>query len=221
MPPIPAYADPEALLQSTAPDVWLDFTDVTSVRRHVDMAIAHGVCPVVGATGYATTDVERWHRDCLEKEIGGITVPNFAVGALLLMRFAAEAAKFFPTAEIIELHHSGKKDAPSGTAKRTAEGMAQASVSATTTSLAHSTEVEVVHSTDRSRGLSYCDVQIHSVRLPGLVAHQEVLFGGTGEVLTLRHDSLSRESFMPGVCIACEKVGQLRGMVYGLEHVLW
>jgi 4-hydroxy-tetrahydrodipicolinate reductase len=191
---IPTYQDPEELLGAVHPDVWLDLTDAASVVRHVDLAIAHGVRPVVGATGYDKDDVARWNEECLERGIGGIAAPNFAIGALLMMRFAREAARFFRAAEIVELHHDGKKDAPSGTAKRTAEQM---------------------------REESGREVPIHSVRLPGLVAHQEVLFGGEGEVLTIRHDSLSRKSFMPGVLAACAAVGQVRGMVYGLEHILW
>ncbi|WP_067935304.1 4-hydroxy-tetrahydrodipicolinate reductase [Alicyclobacillus kakegawensis] len=190
----PVFQDKSELLAETRPDVWLDLTDSTSVVENIDFAIANGVRPVVGATGYGEADVKRWHEACLERGIGGIAAPNFAIGALLMMRFAREAARFLPAAEIIELHHDGKKDAPSGTARRTAEQMQE----------------------ELGR-----DVPIHSVRLPGLVAHQEVLFGGAGETLTIRHDSLSRQSFMPGILVACAKVGRIRGMVHGLEHILW
>ncbi|MCL6631430.1 MAG: 4-hydroxy-tetrahydrodipicolinate reductase [Alicyclobacillus herbarius] len=190
----PVFTDKHELITETSPDVWLDLTDASSVVENVDFAITHGIRPVVGATGYTEQDVARWHAACLEREIGGIAAPNFAIGALLMMRFAREAARFMSAVEIIELHHDGKKDAPSGTAKRTAEQVAS----------------EVGH-----------QVPIHSVRLPGLVAHQEVLFGGQGEVLTIRHDSLSRQSFMPGILTACAQVGSIRGLVYGLENILW
>lgn len=216
---IMTYTKAEELLVGAQPDVWLDFTDINSVVRHIDLVIEHGVRPVIGATGYGLDDVARWHEACQAQGIGGIAVPNFAIGALLMMRFAAEAAQFFPSSEIIELHHDGKKDAPSGTAKRTAERMTLARENASTTM--HQISGSESQTVNPSRGLRLDDVHIHSIRLPGLVAHQEVIFGGMGETLTIRHDSLSRESFMPGVQLACEKVGQVNGMVYGLEQLLW
>jgi 4-hydroxy-tetrahydrodipicolinate reductase len=190
----PLFDDPALLIEQTNPDIWLDLTDAKSVVHNVDYAIQSGIRPVVGATGYLQSDIQRWDELCKEKSIGGIACPNFAIGALLMTRFAKEAAKYFKKAEIIELHHDGKKDAPSGTAKRTAAEMEEEMAS---------------------------EIPIHSVRLPGLVAHQEVLFGGVGEVLTIRHDSLSRQSFMSGILVACKEVGGLSGMVYGLEHLLW
>lgn len=192
IPQTSVYTDPLRLLETEKPDVWLDLTTPESVVGHVDLAIEHGVYPVIGATGYQDTDFERWQIATEKNDIGGLACPNFALGALLMMRFAREAAKWMQSAEIIELHHDQKKDKPSGTALRTAKQM--------------ETDYEI---------------PIHSVRLPGLVAHQEVIFGGTGELLTIRHDSLNRESFMPGVVIACERVIRLRGMVYGLEQLLW
>ncbi len=190
------YQDPEELLAEDAPDVWLDFTDATSVVQNIDMVVRYGVRPVIGATGYTESDRLRWDAVLKERGIGGIAVPNFAVGAVLMMRFAREAARFFDGVEIIELHHDGKKDAPSGTAKRTAESLATA------------------------RGGQADNIPTHSVRLPGLVAHQEVLFGGQGEVLTIRHDSMNRSSFMPGVIIACREVMHLSGLVYGMDELL-
>ena len=190
------YNDAMQLIQEVKPDVWLDLTDARSVVAHVDAAIDAGIRPVIGATGYSREDIERWDHACKANGIGGVACPNFAIGALLMMRFATEAARFFPKAEIIELHHDQKRDAPSGTSKRTADAMQDAMQMAD-------------------------EIPIHSIRLPGLVAHQEVLFGGHGEVLTIRHDSMSRQSFMPGVLTACEKVVQLSGLVYGLEHLLW
>lgn len=243
---IPVYQDAQVLLSEVQPDVWLDLTDARAVVEHADLALAAGARPVLGATGYATEDLHRWHNACEKHGIGGIAAPNFAIGALLMTRFAAEAARFYPHAEVIELHHSGKRDAPSGTARRTAQAMAQArlqsaargtaatllpvdAVSAPNRGQAQTggqqeeTESNRGHNPDHqpARGLNIENVQIHSVRLPGLVAHQEVLFGGVGEVLTIRHDSLSRASFMPGVLFSLAKVMDLRQFVYGLEHLLW
>ncbi|MFX4302469.1 4-hydroxy-tetrahydrodipicolinate reductase [Alicyclobacillus tolerans] len=200
----------QSLLKQTEPDVWLDLTDAESVKKHVDIAISEGVSPVVGATGYNMEQVEAWDQACREKDIGGLACPNFSVGALLMMRFAKEAARFFQHIEIVEYHHAGKKDAPSGTARRTAEMISDEALPS-----------ERIEPPLQSRGMMVAGIPIHSVRLPGLVAHQEVLCGGVGELLTIRHDSLSRDSFMPGILEACVAVKELKGMVYGLEHVLF
>jgi 4-hydroxy-tetrahydrodipicolinate reductase len=166
-------------------DVVVDFTRPDTAAQNVVACVRAGVHAVVGTSG--------WDLGALEGESGAnvLFCPNFAIGAVLMMRFAAEASRHMTKAEIIELHHDGKLDAPSGTAARTAE-------------------------------LMEGEVPIHSVRLPGLVAHQEVVLGGLGETLTIRHDSLSRESFMPGVLLAVRKVGSLsRSPLVGLEHVLF
>lgn len=194
---VPAYTDVQTLLDERHPDVWLDLTDAQSVVSNIDHVVERGVRPVIGSTGYTATDRDHWDKQLRAQSLGGLAVPNFAIGALLMMRFAQEAARLFDKVEIIEMHHDGKKDAPSGTAKRTAEAVATA------------------------RGGQAADIPIHSVRLPGLVAHQEVLFGGTGELLTIRHDSLARTSFMPGVLLACAEVHKLQGLIYGLDHLLW
>ena len=168
-----------------AADVLVVFTTPDAVVPAVRAADAAGVHSVVGSSGWDLAAVEGLSNANV------FFAPNFAVGAVLMMRFAAEASRHLPKAEIVELHHDRKLDAPSGTAKRTAE-------------------------------LMEGDPPIHSVRLPGLVAHQEVLFGGTGETLTIRHDSLDRESFMPGVVLACRRVAALdRSPVVGLEHLLF
>jgi len=143
-----------------------------------------------------------------------LVAPNFAIGALLLMRFAKEAARYFPHAEIIELHHNQKADAPSGTAIKTAELMLDEQDAF---GVGNAPETEKLKG---ARGAEFGGIRIHSVRLPGLVAHQEVLFGGLGQILSIRHDSLSRESFMPGVMLAVRKAMDLQGLVYGLEHLL-
>jgi 4-hydroxy-tetrahydrodipicolinate reductase len=208
---VPAFTHPLDMLTDANLDVFLDLTNADSVVANVDLAIAHRVSPVVGATGYSSDDIQRWDILCRENGVGGIACPNFSVGALLMMRFASEAARFFTHAEVIELHHDGKRDAPSGTALRTVEAMVAAGAKTSSGS----------GQAPPSRGLMSAGVPIHSVRLPGLVAHQEVLFGGLGEILTIRHDSLSRDSFMPGLLEACATVPSLSGMVYGLEKILF
>jgi 4-hydroxy-tetrahydrodipicolinate reductase len=168
-------------------DVLVVFTTPAAVVPAVRAAVAAGVHAVIGSSGWELDDVGLTGSE----RANVFFAPNFAIGAVLMMRFAAEAARHMDRAEIVELHHDGKLDAPSGTAKRTAEMMGG-------------------------------DVPIHSVRLPGLVAHQEVLLGGLGETLTIRHDSLARSSFMPGVLLACRRVGGLdRSPVVGLEQLLF
>lgn len=211
--------NPTELIRETTPDVWLDLTDARSVVSNVSKAIEMGVRPVVGATGYDAADLLNWEQECRKQNLGCIVAPNFSLGALLMMRFAAQAARFYASAEIIELHHDGKKDAPSGTAKRTAEVIENAHMNELSDFFVTSTGQASLDAP--SRGEDYAGVRLHSVRLPGLLAHQEVLFGGTGEVLTIRHDSLSRQSFMPGVLYACEQIMKLNSFVYGLEHLLF
>lgn len=184
--------DLEQLLESGV-DVLLDLTTHPGTVEISTAAVQHGVRPVIGATGW--TEPERSALAVLlaERGLGGLLIPNFSVGAVLMMRLAEEAAKFFASSEIIELHRAEKKDAPSGTALLTAERIAH---------------------------VSGKKPPIHSVRLPGLVAHQEILFGGTGEVLTLRHDTLSRECFVPGMFAAIKAVMRARGLIVGLDEVL-
>ena len=189
------YDDVAALYDEAKPDVVVDFTVYPVTVDVAHAAVHRGISPVIGATGWTADDETRFAALCDDRGVGAALVPNFAIGAVLMMRFAAEAARFFPTAEIVELHHDGKIDAPSGTAKLTARRMTQTS--------------------GRSG-----DVPIHSVRLRGLVAHQEVLLGGEGEVLTIRHDSLSRASFMSGVLLAVRGVRARTSLAIGLEAFL-
>ncbi len=189
------YDDIGALYDAATPDVVVDFTVYPVSVEVAREAARRGISPVVGATGWTDEDEVSVAALCDARGIGAALVPNFAVGAVLMMRFAAEAARYFPTVEIIELHHDAKVDAPSGTAKLTARRIASA------------------------RNVPG-DVPIHSVRLRGLVAHQEVLLGGEGEVLTIRHDSLSRASFMSGVLLAVRGVRSRTGLVVGLEAFL-
>jgi 4-hydroxy-tetrahydrodipicolinate reductase len=192
------------------PDVAVDFTVPSAVKANVTTCLKARVACVVGATGLAPADLEEIARRCQEHNTPALVAPNFAIGAVLMMQFAAQAARHFDAAEIIELHHSGKVDAPSGTARRTAKMIAEAGCRAGVPTPADSP----------ARGQREAGIHIHSVRLPGLVAHQEVIFGGLGQTLTIRHDSTSRESFMPGVLLAIRKVRELSGLVVGLEGVM-
>lgn len=188
------YDDVAALYDHAKPEIVVDFTTHPATVSVAREAVLRGISPVIGATGRTAAEEAELEALCRERGVGGALVPNFAIGAVLMMRFAAEAARFFPTVEVIELHHDGKKDAPSGTARLTARRIETAA--------------------------GHGEVPIHSVRLRGLVAHQEVLFGGEGEVLTLRHDSLSRESFMTGVLLAVRAVRNHRELVIGLEGLM-
>lgn len=203
----------EALANYEA-DVLVDFTTPQAVREHMELAIQAGVRPVVGTSGLSEEDLKELEQLCEVRKVGAIVAPNFAIGAVLMMVFAAQAAKYMPHVEIIESHHDRKLDAPSGTAVKTAELIAQNRVEM---KQGHPEEEELL---DGARGAYVQGFRIHSVRLPGLVAHQEVLFGGAGQLLTIRHDSLNRESFMPGVKLAIEKVMELDRLVYGLEKIL-
>jgi 4-hydroxy-tetrahydrodipicolinate reductase len=173
-----------------AHDVVIDFTRPDAVRANVERALRAGVPCIVGTTGLTDEDIAAFDEVAKERGIACFVAPNFALGAVLMMRFSAEASKHMPRAEIVELHDERKVDAPSGTAKATAAGMTG-------------------------------EVQIHSVRLPGLVAHQEVLLGGPGQLLTIRHDTTSREAFVPGVLLALERLSSLpAGVTAGLDKLL-
>ena len=195
-------------------DVWIDFTIPKVAYEHTRFALEHGLAPVVGTTGFTTEDITDLIDLSREKNIGGLIAPNFAIGAVLLMQFAAQAAKYFPNVEIIELHHDKKKDAPSGTAVKTAELISQVRQPQGQGAL------DEEESLPGARGANYQGMHIHSVRLPGLVAHQEVIFGSQGEGLTLRHDSYDRVSFMTGVNLGVKEVVKRHELVYGLEHLL-
>ncbi len=203
----------EALTQTVPPpQAALEFSVPDAVFANTTALLAAGVPTVVGATGLAEPQVDELRATAAAADVGLVVVPNFALGAVLLMRFAAEAARYYEHAEVIEMHEKGKVDAPSGTALRTASLMANAPGSALKAPPGAG---------QASRGLTADGaVTVHSVRLPGLVAHQEVLFGGDDEILTLRHDSLSRRSFMSGVLLALRRVTELRETVVGLESLL-
>ena len=203
--------DLAACLDRTTPDVLLELTTGRTAGGHALMALQRGIRVVIGATGLPADELAE-----IEKAgTGAFLVPNFAVGAVLMMHFAGLAAAWLPDAEIIELHHEKKVDAPSGTAMRTAQ-IIQESRKADPLALP-----APLLKAEGARGATVENVQVHSVRLRGLLAHQEVLFGGTGEVLTIRHDSLDRSSFEAGICLACEKVMEMNGLVVGLESVMF
>lgn len=203
------------LLSRETPDVCVDFTHPSGVFANA-MAIIEANCrPVIGTTGLTEEQLKQLDSALQARQLGGLVVPNFAIGAVLMMKFAREAAKYLDHAEIVEMHHNNKADAPSGTSLKTAELMRE---SQPAFGQSNGPETDVL---PEARGaVGPAGIRIHSVRLPGLVAHQEVILGGTGQILTIRHDSLDRSSFMPGVALACKKVMSLTGLVYGLEHIL-
>jgi 4-hydroxy-tetrahydrodipicolinate reductase len=206
--------DLAASIRDLAAAVVVDFTQPDCAAKNTRTILECGARPVVGTTGFRTEEIEGLTRLAASLERGGLIAPNFAIGAVLLMKFAAEAVRYLPAVEVIELHHDRKLDAPSGTAMKTVELLRQACPDAPPVSAAEKESVTGV------RGGRYLGIPIHSVRLPGLVAHEEVLFGGVGQTLSIRHDSLSRESFMPGILLAIRTVPQLKTLHYGLETIL-
>ena len=187
------YSSLDELFEEERPDAVVDFT-VHPITVEVALAaVERGVHPIIGATGWTEREVEDLRRRCAARNLGAVLAPNFAVGAVLMMQFAEKASRLFEREEIVEMHHDGKRDAPSGTAKLTARRI----------------EAECGRTPP-----------IHSVRLPGLVAHQEVIFGALGETLTIRHDSLGRDSFVRGVVAALHRVRGLGGLVVGLDAIV-
>lgn len=206
--------DLQTVINETKPQVMVDFTRPEVVMNNIRIAIRNGVCPVVGTTGLSDQNVDEIRNSCIQTKVNALIAPNFAIGAILMMKLAQDAARFFPHVEIIELHHDQKLDAPSGTALHTAELIAQ---NRGYLQQGNPAEVEKLPG---ARGGDFSGIRMHSVRLPGYVAHQEVIFGGLGQTLTIRHDSISRESFMPGVVLACKHVLTANGLIYGLEEIL-
>lgn len=204
-------------LATSGAQVVVDFTHPEAVMKNLEFAINHGIHVVVGTTGFDDAKlnlVKSW----LEKnpKVGAVIAPNFGLGAVLMMQFAAKAARYFESVEIVELHHPDKADAPSGTASRTADLITQARKSASRPAMPDKTSSGL----QGARGAKVGDVPIHSVRLRGLVAHQEVLLGDQGETLSIRHDSIDRTGFMPGVLLAVREVVKTPGLTFGLEHLM-
>ncbi|CAB4700481.1 unannotated protein [freshwater metagenome] len=204
-------------LKGSGTHVVVDFTTPDAVMNNLEFLVNNGINVVVGTTGF--DDIKLAKVDALCKanpSVGVLIAPNFAIGAVLMMEFAAKAARFFESAEIIELHHPDKVDAPSGTAARTAELMSDARKTAGLSAMPDATTTAL----DGARGSKVGDIPIHSIRARGLVAHQEVIFGGLGETLTVRHDSLDRACFMPGVLLGVRNVITHPGLTYGLDKFM-
>jgi 4-hydroxy-tetrahydrodipicolinate reductase len=204
--------DLSALVDARA-EVAVDFTVPSAVKDNVRFCVENGIHAVVGTSGLTDADLREISGWVEQASARVMVAPNFALGAVLMMSFATTAARYFESAEIVERHHDRKLDAPSGTSLRTADLISEGRSGP-------AAEPEVTVSLPGSRGGERGGVRIHSLRLPGSVAHQEVIFGGVGETLTIRHDSLDRSSFMPGVVLAIKKVASLDGLVVGLEHLL-
>ncbi|MEI7024520.1 4-hydroxy-tetrahydrodipicolinate reductase [Paenibacillus sp. y28] len=206
--------DLELAIMDGQADVLVDFTTPQLAVVNTAIAIKHGVRPVMGTTGFSPEDIAELDKQCRERGIGGLIAPNFSIGAILMMQFSAQAAKYFPHLEIIEYHGDQKLDAPSGTSIKTAELIAEVRQELRQ---GNPHEEETIPG---SRGGEYSGFRIHSVRLPGVFAQQEVIFGAFGQTLKIRHDSYDRAGYMPGVNVAVKKVMNVTGMVYGFEHFL-
>jgi len=208
---IPFSADLEYLLAEQKPDVLVDFTVAGAVMPAVRAALRHGVRPVIGTSGLKPEEISEIDQLAREYGLAAALVPNFALGAVLMMHMAKVAARYLDCAEIIEQHHPAKLDAPSGTAIATAEGMLKARGKPFSKPLTRESQ---------SRGQDYGGIAVHSLRLPGIVARQEVIFGGPGETLSIKHDSVDRKCFMPGVILAIREIGKHEGLVFGLDGLL-
>lgn len=201
-------------LVATGAEVVVEFTTPNSVEANLKFLADHNIHAVVGTTGFDAQKLAAVEKQFVASKASVVIAPNFGLAAVLMMQFAAQAAAHFESVEIIELHHPQKADAPSGTARRTAEMIAEAR-----TGMEPMPDV-TSDLIPGARGANIAGVPVHSIRLQGVVAHQEVVFGGPGESLTIRHDSYDRESFMPGVLLAVRKVSQTSGLTYGLENLL-
>jgi 4-hydroxy-tetrahydrodipicolinate reductase len=210
--PMLGYVAGERQMQ---PGVIVDFTHPDAVYDNIRSAIAYGIRPVVGTTGLSPAQLQELSDFAEKASTGCLVIPNFSIGMVLLQEAAVRASQYFDHVEIIELHHNQKADAPSGTAIQTAQLLAE---------MGKSFNTPIVEETEKIAGArgSLADegIRIHSVRLPGLIAHQEVIFGAAGQIYTLRHDTSDRSCYMPGVILAIRKVNQLKSLVYGLEKIL-
>lgn len=199
----------ESVIQSVKPQIVIDFTIPNTAFKNAKIIIENNIHPVIGTTGLTSQEIQDLQSMSKQKQLGGIIAPNFSIGAILMMKMSEMAAKFFNHVEIIEMHHENKKDAPSGTAIKTAEMIAAVN------------QIENFNPDFQARGLAKQNIQIHSLRLPGFVANQQVIFGNLGETLTIKHDTIDRQCFMPGVILACKKVIELKELVNGLDKILF
>lgn len=202
----------ELLQRAPVGTVWVDLSPAESAYAHACQALERHLPVVIGSTGLSPEQLTNLRHFAKVQKTGVLLAPNFSIGALLLMRFAQQARQYFEWVEIIELHHEKKRDAPSGTAVKTAELIAETG--------GQMGDLERHEASHPARGMQVHGIPIHSVRLPGLLAHQEVIFGAEGQTLTLRHDSSHRSSFMPGLLLAIAKVQGLKELVYGLETLI-
>lgn len=211
---IPIYDNPEDCFKNNGADVFVDLTIPDVGFEHTKLALQNRLRTVIGTSGFTAEQLNELKDLAITNQVGCIIAPNFAIGAVLMMQFAKQAAKYFPDIEIIEKHHDQKLDAPSGTALKTIDLIQEVRKEK---QQGHPDEFETLPGV---RGGNVDGIRIHSMRLPGLIAHQEVVFGGLGQTLTIKHDSFNRESFMDGVKLAIEHVMDLKELVYGLENVL-
>ncbi|MDP3704864.1 MAG: 4-hydroxy-tetrahydrodipicolinate reductase [Legionellaceae bacterium] len=202
----------KAIVETNA-SIVIDLTRADCVYENTLTIIQNSAHPVIGTSGLIDSQIKILQQLCAEKTLGGIIVPNFSISAILMMRFAADAARLLPEVEIIETHHQGKLDAPSGTAIKTAEMIA-------TARQGKKNQLMLKELLPGARGATYQGINIHSLRLPGVLARQQVIFGNTGETLSITHDSIDRSSFMPGLILACQRVQQLDALYYGLEYLI-
>ena len=208
--------DLKSAIQINKPDVMIDFTQPKFVFENAKICIENGVRPVIGTTGLTEEQIAELQNLAKAKGLGCLIAPNFSTGAVLMMMFAKQAAKYFDNAEIIELHHNQKKDAPSGTAIKTALMMSE--TGKMTFEKGNCEEIETI---EGSRGgKSYSDIHIHSVRMPGYIASQEVIFGASGQIFKIRHDSMDRQCYMAGVTLAVKYIAQNNNFIYGLENIM-
>lgn len=213
---VPVYTALEEAIKASDPDVLVDFSRPDAAEANLRCALSAGINCVLGTTGLSEEKLQTIFDESAAGDAALFCAPNFTTGAVLMMLFAQQAAKYFPDAEVIEFHHDGKKDSPSGTAVRTARMIADARDFGMTAP-GKETELEGM---EGARGTLVCDVPVHSVRTAGYVAHQEVIFGSAGQTLTIRHDSIDRESYMPGVLLAIRAIKDLNGLVVGLEKLM-
>jgi 4-hydroxy-tetrahydrodipicolinate reductase len=210
-----AYRTIEEAKKSVEIDVLVDFTQPKSIFENAKYCLTHGIKIVIGTTGLKDEEISHLEKLSVENNTGCLIAPNFSTGAVLMMMFSQMASKYFDNAEIIELHHNQKKDAPSGTAIKTALMMSQAK---STFKKDNCPETETI--TGARGGTSYSDIQIHSVRMPGYIASQEVIFGSSGQIFKIRHDSMDRKCYMGGVLLAVKYVFEKNDFVYGLEKIM-
>lgn len=213
----PVFTDLRGALEATQPDVMVDFSRPDAAEANLRLALGAGVNCVLGTTGLSEERLQLIFDESATGSAALFCAPNFTTGAVLMMLFAKQAAKYFPDAEVIELHHDGKKDAPSGTAVRTAHLIAEGRGNASSQAPGKETELAGM---EGARGALVDGVPVHSVRTAGCVAHQEVIFGSLGQTLTIRHDSIDRSSYMPGVLLAVRAVGDMSGVTVGLERLM-